>query len=57
MNIMKQVTLLYVGVQHVEECTLIHSYDLYEAQVQVEQISLHKTRHTETNRKQSGEEP
>jgi hypothetical protein len=30
---------------------------LYKAQVQVDQGPQHKTRYTETNRKESGEEP
>jgi hypothetical protein len=41
----------------VEECKSIHSYLLYKAQVQVDQGPAHKTRYTETNRKESGEEP
>jgi hypothetical protein len=45
------------GDQHVEECKLIHSYLLYTAPVQVDQEPLHKTRYTETYRRESGEEP
>jgi hypothetical protein len=45
------------GGQHVEECELIHLISLYKAQVQVDQGPPHKIRYTETNRKESGEEP
>ena len=46
------------GSQHIEECknkSILIS--LYKAQVKVDQGSPHKTRYTETNRKESGEEP
>ena len=43
------------GGQRAKECELIHSYLL--AQRQVDQGPLHKTRHTEGNRKESGEDP
>jgi hypothetical protein len=45
------------GGQQVEECTSIYSYLLYKAQVQVDQEPTHKTRYTESNRRESGEEP
>ena len=46
------------GSQHVEECKLIHSYHLVQGtQVQVDQGPPHKARYTETNRRESGEEP
>ena len=41
------------GGQHVEECELIHSYLLLQAQVQVDQGPPHKTRDTETYRGES----
>ena len=43
--------------QHVEESNLTILISLYKAQVQVNQGPPHKTRCTETNRKESGEEP
>jgi hypothetical protein len=39
------------GCQHVEECTLIHSYLL------VQSSNLSGSRTTKTNRRESGEEP
>jgi hypothetical protein len=41
-------------IQHVEECILI---SLYKAHVQVDQGPPHKARYTETNGRESGEEP
>jgi hypothetical protein len=41
--------------QHLEECTMINSYLLYKAQVQVNQGPPHKFRYTENNRSKSGE--
>jgi hypothetical protein len=40
--------------QHVEKCRLIHSYLLVQTQVQEDQGPPHKSRYTETNRKESG---
>ena len=45
------------GGQHVEKCKSIHSYLLYKAQVPVDQGFPHKNRYTESNRKESREEP
>ena len=42
--------------QHGDKCTLIYSYFLYKAQVQVDQGPPHKTRYSETNRRESGED-
>ena len=44
------------GTQHVEECNPSILISLSKAQVQVDQGTPHKTRDTETNRKESGEE-
>ena len=38
-------------------CRRMHIDPLYNAPIQVDQRTPHKTRHTETNRKESGEEP
>lgn len=45
------------GGQHDEESKSIHSYLLVQSKVQVHQGPSHKTRDTETNRRQSREEP
>ena len=45
------------GSQHVEECNLIHSYLPVQSSSQVDQGPPHKTRYTESNRRESGEEP
>ena len=44
------------GSQHAEGCKLIHSYLPIQTKVQVDQGPPHKTRNTETNRRESGEE-
>jgi len=45
------------GGQHIEESNWSILIYLYEAQVQVDQGPPHTTRYTETNRRESGEEP
>jgi hypothetical protein len=40
-----------------EECKLFHFISVQKALVQVDPVSPHKTRYTETNRSESGEEP
>jgi hypothetical protein len=45
------------GGQHVEECKSIHPYLLAQTQVQVDQGLPHKTRDTETYRRESEEKP
>jgi len=45
------------GSEHVEECKSIHSYLLVKHQVQVDLGPPHKTRYSETNRRESGEKP
>jgi hypothetical protein len=43
--------------QHEEECKLTRTYLLHKTQVQVDQGPPHKTRYTESNRKESEEGP
>ena len=45
------------GSQHVEECKLIHSYLLVQRSSPRGSRNPHKTRNTEFNRRESGEEP
>jgi hypothetical protein len=45
------------GNQHVEECKLIHSYFPVQNSSPSGSRTSHKTRYTENNRKESGEEP
>ena len=45
------------GGQHVAEYKLIHSYLPVQVQVQVDQGPPHKTKYTESNRRESGETP
>ena len=46
-----------IGGQHAEEFKLIHSYLHVLTSLQVDQGPPCKTRHTETNRKETGEDP
>ena len=45
-----------IGGRHAEECKLIHSY-LVLSSTKVDQGPPHKARHTETNRKETEEDP
>jgi hypothetical protein len=42
---------------HLEQYKLIHFISLYKAQVQGDQGPPHKTRYTESNRRESGKHP
>ena len=46
---------ILTGSLNVEKFKLIHIFSLYKAQVQVDKGPPHKTRYTETNRRESGE--
>jgi hypothetical protein len=45
------------GGYHVEECKSTHFISLYKVQIQFDQGPPYKTRYTETNRREIGEEP
>ena len=46
-----------VGGQYEDDCKSIPSYLPVQTQVQVDQEPIHKTRYTESNGRESGEEP
>ena len=45
------------GCQHIEKCKLSHSYLLIKSSSPSGSGTLHKTKYTETNKRESGEVP
>jgi hypothetical protein len=56
-NHFQQMVLIQLEVSMQKNANLSILISLYKAQTQVDQGSPHKTRYTEINRKESGEEP